>query len=167
METLGTEARCDLCTDLVSGRACVPTDVGLLSNRRSISLKQRMRLPSCSVLSLLGLPVLRRQHPVPESLRARRQTGLEAAAGSAGCSSRSAGYSRRFWEDEDFPVPLGGGLPGLCPPLLFGKCAQALFNSGLYFLRQDGPSSSLACRSSRTGTVVFIHRLIPMHSAGT
>lgn len=109
---LGDGGNCDLCIDLVSGRACVSTDVALLSNRRSIFLKQRMRLPPCSVLSLLGLPVLRCQHPVPESLRARRQRGSEAAAGSAGCISRSAGYSWGSWEDEDFSVLSGGEV---CP----------------------------------------------------
>lgn len=126
----------DLCTDLVSGRACVSTDAGLLLNRRSLFLKQRMRLPSCSVLSLLGLPVLRRQRPVPERLRARRQTGSEAAAASAGGISRSAGCSRRLWEDEDFSVLSWGRSAWPLPHTPLREGAQALFDGGLYFLHR-------------------------------
>lgn len=35
-----------------------------------------MLLPSCPVLSLLGLPVFGHQRPVPESLRTGQKTGL-------------------------------------------------------------------------------------------
>lgn len=157
----------DLSPDLVSGRASVPTGMGHLLNGRSVLLRQRMRLPSCSVLSLLGLPVLRRQRPVPARLRARRQMGSEAAAGSAGASPDLQAIPGDSGRMKKSLFSLGEVCLAAAPaPLHEG--AQALLNAGLYSLRQDGPSSSLACTIVKgRHLILFTVRSPGTHSADT
>lgn len=129
-------------------------------------LESGMLLPSCSVLSLLELPVLGCQHPVHERMRARRKTELGGQQGASADLQEIPGDSGRMKTFLFSALGARSAWP-LPPHSSSSGHAPTLSDSGRHFLRQEGPRPHWPVRSLRAATVSFIHHLIPMHRAGT